>query len=364
MLLHQCDEVQPQCTRCARLQIRCQYTTHQKPALLTEYDGLQDCVLKREPSPRAFAPVGVDLVQLELLHTWASFTWATMPWSHALRDFWRVTVPGLALNHAYLMQALLAIPAFQLANLRPDRRSFYASIALDYQRAASGSAKELLRDVPEANHVSLSLFSTLGLINTLATPRRSDQGVIVDDKNGGFNDLLIALKAMKSLLAVSWTSLLSSPLAPLLNHGSQRLLLQQSLCHSDPTWHRANVCIEELQCRLNAHVTSVVNRDVYNNALQAIREAMHWSSLWEDTDTLLWVYRSLEDLIPLFEAQDQLALVLLGHFTIVLNSCESQWWLHGWSIQIMSHVYPKLDEVHKPWVYGPATEIGWIVPFS
>ncbi|TDZ16354.1 Sterol uptake control protein 2 [Colletotrichum orbiculare MAFF 240422] len=194
-----CDEVQPQCTRCARLQIRCQYTTHQKPALLTEYDGLQDCVLKREPSPRAFAPVGVDLVQLELLHTWGAFTWATMPWPHALRDFWRVTVPGLALNHAYLMQALLAIPAFQLANLRPDRRSFYASIALDYQRAASGSAKELLRDVPEANDVSLSLFSTLNLINTLATPRSPNQGVIVDDQNGGLNDLLIALKAMKSL---------------------------------------------------------------------------------------------------------------------------------------------------------------------
>lgn len=105
----------------------------------------------------------IDFLQLELLHTYATFTWTTLSWSPALGDFWRVSVPSLALEHAYLMKALLAIPALHLAQLRPERRGLYMSIALEYHRVASETARDILQNVSESDGVPLFLFSVLSL---------------------------------------------------------------------------------------------------------------------------------------------------------------------------------------------------------
>lgn len=103
-------------------------------------------------------------MQLELLHTYINFTSLTFPWSLALRDFWKITVPSLALQHEYLTRAVLCIPALHLAHLRPERRGFYVSLALENHRLASESVRLLLENVSEKNGVPLFLFSALNII--------------------------------------------------------------------------------------------------------------------------------------------------------------------------------------------------------
>ncbi|KAF6805064.1 C6 zinc finger protein [Colletotrichum sojae] len=354
-----CDELQPSCSRCERLHIRCEYSHLQKTTSPADEHILEGDDIEEKPSPATFtpAPLELDLLQLELLHTWGTFTYMTMPWSHSLRDFWRVTVPGLALEDSYLMRAFLAIPALHLANVRPGQRAKYVSAALEHICIASESARGLLQDVSENNAVTLCLFSALSVIHVLATPQRSAHGIIADEE-ASFDDLLGALKGMKGILGTLWDSLSDSPLAPLFEYGTERMVLQRPFLRSAST----NGALDMLELRFNARITELKNLKTYNRVIQDIRDATDCIHLWEDADALIWVYRSLEGFIPLLESQEQEALVLLGYFTVVLKNCETHWWMQGWAFQIMSYVYQRLDHDHRIWVYEPATEIGWIFP--
>ncbi|KAL0934372.1 C6 zinc finger domain-containing protein [Colletotrichum truncatum] len=359
-----CDELHPSCSRCERLRIRCEYTHLQKSSSPDGYHDAHSPYLKRETTPKRCSSVvaaELDFLQLELLHTYGTFTCATMAWSPALRDFWKITVPSLALKNSYLMRALLAIPALHLAHLRPERRGLYVSAALEYHRVASETTRAMLQSVSGDDAVPLLLFSALNIIIVLAIPQRSSKGVITDE-DASFNDLTAILKGMKGILEALWDDLSESALAPLLNYGKERWNLQQNPWQPrfEPQSHADS--LHDLYVRISSRVSDADTLAVYARAIEALRDAADWVRFWEGADALVWMYRSLEDFVPLLESRSQEALVVLAHFAVLLNGCEARWWLQGWPVQIMSNVYRQLDDEHRMWIYGPATEIGWIFP--
>ncbi|KAH9237506.1 hypothetical protein K456DRAFT_1354198 [Colletotrichum gloeosporioides 23] len=349
-----CDEHRPSCSRCERLQLQCEYPTGPPD---------QEPSLTHSPSTQSYGG-DLDFLQLELLHTYSTFTYTTLSWSPALRDFWRVTVPSLSLRHTYLMRSLLAIPALHMAQTRPNDRSHYVSAALEYHRISSETARDMLEKFSgDQDGVPLFLFSALNVIIVLATPQRSSDGSILDE-DASFHDLLAVLKGMNGILRHSWGSLSDSPLAPLLNHGAERWVFQQQLSQAELGYLSPDSSLDELAARLNAEVADVTELVVYARVIDMLRDATQWVHLWEGADALVWIYRSLEDFIPLLELRTQEALSVLAHFAVILKRCENQWWLQGWAVQIMSGVYQQLDYDHKHWIYRPAAEIGWIFPNS
>lgn len=167
---------------------------------------------------------------------------------------------------------------------------------------------------------------------------------------------------MKGLLENLWDSISKSSLVPLLSHGIKRWTLQQHPDQHELKNQGNNGSLNNIQARLSSQDLGSDTLAAYNKIIERLHDARRCMTSWEGTDALVWIYRSLEDLIPRLALKEQEALVLLAHFAVVLKSCETQWWLHGWSHQIMSGIYQKLDEDHKMWVYGPAAEIGWVFP--
>ncbi|KAL3293622.1 C6 zinc finger protein [Colletotrichum asianum] len=334
-----CDEHRPSCSRCERLQLQCEYPTGPPD---------QEPSLTHSASSQSYGG-DLEFLQLELLHTYSTFTYTTLSWSPALRDFWRVTVPSLALRHTYLMRSLLAIPALHMAQTRPNDRSHYVSAALEYHRISSKTARDMLERLSgDQDGVPLFLFSALNVIIAkkrilvLATPQRSSDGSILDE-DASFHGLLAVLKGMNGILRHSWGSLSDSPLAPLLNHGAERWMFQQQLSQAETGYQLPDSSLDELAARLNAEVADLAELVVYARVIDML---------------------SLEDFIPLLELRTQEALSVLAHFAVILKRCENQWWLQGWAVQIMSGVYQQLDHDHKHWIYRPAAEIGWVFPNS
>lgn len=109
-------------------------------------------------------------LQLELMHHYTTHTCSTLSSSPALSNFWKVSVPRLALGHEYLMRAVLAVSALHMSHHRPSQRNLYVSAALDYHQAASRAAVKLLQKVTKENAPSLFLFSTLTLLIGLLSP--------------------------------------------------------------------------------------------------------------------------------------------------------------------------------------------------
>ncbi|OHW90251.1 C6 zinc finger domain-containing protein [Colletotrichum incanum] len=358
-----CDEYQPSCARCDRLQLQCYYMFSGKQSPHHHNGEVDIPRLQQRPSASVLDDEKniFNFLQLELLHTYDMFTWTALPWSLVLGDFWRVSVPSLALKHEYLMKALLAIPALQLAKLRPERRGLYISTALDYYRTASETARDILHNVSESDGVPLFLFSALSVLIVLGIPQRSVIGTISDD-DASFYDMIGILQGMKGLLDDLSENISKSSLAPLISYGAERWAFQQHHDQSELEFQRNREPLDDFQALLSRRNLESDTLAVYNQVIERLRDANKCVYVWEGADALVWIYRSLGDFVPLLGAKKQEALVLLAHFAVILNRCETQWWLHGWAYHIMSSVYQNLDEDHKMWVYGPANEIGWVFP--
>ncbi|OHF01557.1 C6 zinc finger protein [Colletotrichum orchidophilum] len=256
-------------------------------------------------------------------------------------ETWRVSVRVLFSN-VYLMKALLAISALQLAELRAERRGLYISTALGYYRVASETAREMLHDVSETDCVLLFHFSAL--IESMA------------DDDAGFYDLIGILQGMEGLLDDLSQNTSKSTLAPLISYGAERRAFQQHHDQPELDSQQSKEPLDDFHALLgNLNLESDILA-MYIEVIKRLRDASKGVHVWEGADALVWIYRSLEDFTPLLEVREQEALVLLAHFAVVLNSCGTQWSLHGWAYHIMSSIYQNLDEDHMTWVYEPANE--------
>lgn len=118
----------------------------------------------------------------------------------------------------------------------------------------------------------------------------------------------------------------------------------------------------ELQDYINASVDDMERLYTYQETINNLRAAAHYSLDWDVTDVFIWIYKCIDGFLPLLEAPTQEALAILAHFCVMLKKAETQWWLQGWTNCTMSEIYRRMDEEHKVWIYKPAEEIGWVPP--
>lgn len=108
--------------------------------------------------------MGLNVVDLELIHVYSTSTYATLSQSPTVRGFWRHTVPRLGLEHGYVIREILAIAALHLSHHRPDQREHYMSIALMHHREATQEAMALLKELAGNNTTGLFVFSVLTVL--------------------------------------------------------------------------------------------------------------------------------------------------------------------------------------------------------
>lgn len=122
----------------------------------------------RPPDPATLPIITLDsklhLLHLELLYSYTEDTSLTLPPSPVLQDFWKISVPRIALEHEYVMRSLLAVSALHTAHRRPDQRTFYVSTALEFHQRASQNARILLQDITSEHGVGLFLFSVFTVL--------------------------------------------------------------------------------------------------------------------------------------------------------------------------------------------------------
>lgn len=104
----------------------------------------------------------LQMVDLELMYNFTTYTCSTLSPDPLMRDFWKVNVVQLALQCPYVMRALLSVSGLHIAYFRPDRREFYIAQAVGHHEKASKAAMALLSGqvTPEIGR-NLYLFSVL-----------------------------------------------------------------------------------------------------------------------------------------------------------------------------------------------------------
>ncbi|KAK2006640.1 hypothetical protein LZ32DRAFT_611102 [Colletotrichum eremochloae] len=303
----------------------------------------------------------INFTDLELIHNFTTSVCSTLSTDALVRQMWKVSVVRMALGCEYVMRTLLSISALHLAHQQPERKEALVTKALLYHRSASREAMRLMSGLDERNAENLFLFSLLTIFFALASGRYLKESVVVWES--AFPDWTFLLSGACSLLKLLNSRNYAGPLTPLLTYAKERFFAARD----DSRAERG--ALESLRQRVN---DSVIDGDllrIYNLAIDELRHpmslALHDGGRDMDiVDIFIWKYFVSDEFLPLLKAPgaNQEAIVIYAHFCIVLKRLESQWWLQGWAMHLISQAWELLDESHKPWIQWPMDELGWAPP--
>ena len=180
---------------------------------------------------------------------------------------------------------------------------------------------------------------------------------------------MFLLRGVRDLLHILQRIEYRGKLLPLLNHGQERFRAMHAEMAVPPHAQHEDLLAE---IRARVHRTPRIAGDpallrVYDTAMDELRRALAlflspaYQGL-EVSDAFVWRFLVAEDFLPLVRRHEQEAVAVFAHFAILLKRLESQWWLQGWGVHLVSRAWRVLDAEHRLWIQWPVEEVGWVPP--
>ncbi|ETS81539.1 hypothetical protein PFICI_06541 [Pestalotiopsis fici W106-1] len=332
------------------------------------------------------SPLSLDPIQLQLLHNYSTSTCYTLSSYVPLRTMWRISVPQLGFSTSFVMRAILALSALHMAhNTRtPSSAERYLSIARCEHDAALRTATELLRNVTAANCAPLFIFSIITFFYTMASPRPAAHMLLLD--GSGVPDWLVLLRGLRHISEAAADELLAGPFAAAFAFGRMRLDQCQSLRSTLPpssAWFSTvasvqlatlrqlvAVAVAESQTLLTLYLDTIDTLEMCfakaQNRLPTMdlrtldaNDSSTTSDAKETTLVLAWPYLASNEYIEMLGQRQGVAMVILAHYCVLLQSLNGCWWMQGWPSYLIENIWQALDAQHRLWIQWPMEEVGW-----
>ncbi|KAH6842291.1 hypothetical protein B0I37DRAFT_392918 [Chaetomium sp. MPI-CAGE-AT-0009] len=364
--------------------------------------GCRTCKKRRiKPSQ---PPCDINMIDLELLHTFTTYTCTTLVTDPAIRQFMRTTVVQTATNCEYVMRSILAVSALHLSRYRPENKKTYLERAMQHHQAATSTALQLMTDLRADECERLHIFSMMTIYYALGCP--------VDEIDRAPESPLIPhwlrlLHGMEPILRMLQPETYRGILTPLFEFGGRRM---RPFLKTTPP--RDPELLVDIQCLIHRACTDAALLPVYDDIIEQLRRMLGliltpssgstgtapthsdvhsgregldssrspsanqspaadaasiapvvWAKL-EAWDILVWQWTHGKDFLPLLEAATppQEAVVIFAYCLLVVSKLENQWWVEGWADHLMGKTWALLDEEHRHWVVWVIEEMGWIPP--
>ncbi|KAL2126451.1 hypothetical protein VTI74DRAFT_884 [Chaetomium olivicolor] len=382
-----CDERHPACLNCISHGVECPFlkagvavTAAARISKAQSHSPVSPASTSTsQPNPAMMLlPEGekLPLLELELLHNFATKTYTTLTADPMIWEFWRDDVVQLGLSCDHIMRAVLAVSALHLAYHRPDRRNFYVEEGILLHQKASRSAMRVMgsgEKIDKDQAASLFVFSMLTMFFALASPRRSNPDGTFFIGESGFPDWAFLLSGGKSIMDVLGEDGMNTVAAPFLLYGRMRWHARHAIlekekekqAQSSPSSPQGSQPIlAPLRARISAAVS---DRDLLNTYAYALDELELALAVRQDPsaprdvlDAMVWLWMVSDSFVPLLRVPTQEAVAIFAHFCVLLKHHESHWWLQGWGDHIMVRAHEILDEEHREWIAWPMREMEWM----
>lgn len=380
----QCDEQRPACSNCIKHSTRCSFLKQfhsgqpspspaaappvqfhpqvspprtQSPALAERNGATGSLLALSEPILHPVAThSSLNVVDLELLHNYDTSTAYTLESIPALQTFLRLTVPRMAFSHPFLLHAILAISALHLAHFKRDLRAHYLSQANYHYHAALPTVTSLLSaTINEDTCRALYIFSTLSSIFTLGMGPKPGDFLVFDEE--GAADWLIRFRGVRALMESQPGVLQHSELSPLFSISARQM--DQPAPKNQHLQSLRQLIIERASNLPDVHVFIAALDDLAQSFPDSYTLGLR-STQTSLQIVFVWLYRLSDDFVQHLQKRNAVALVVLAHFCVLLNSLSSIWWIKGWVEHLLAAIYAELDAEHRMWINWPMEEIGWI----
>ncbi|KAH7377418.1 hypothetical protein BKA64DRAFT_688111 [Cadophora sp. MPI-SDFR-AT-0126] len=369
-----CDEAQPSCFYCTKHGIDCQYPTtlgslaprHTAESNVSTPQPQSASTILSNPGIPPSVPPGLNwrTRDLELLHFYTTstcFTISNLPHSQQL---WQQAVPQLAFSHPILLRSLLAVSALHLARSSPDREHEFRLEASEHHGFAVQEFRAAISQVTEENCHATFACAVFIFIYAWASSH-SKCTVFLNsepraDDDGPAGEWVKLLRGATGPIGISYDIMLGGPLG--------RLFFLWDV-DADALFD-LNSCAEDVS-KLDAlaqlwiprpDTLSVNETNALDETLSLLRETYVAMSIAGDrvdkvSACLSWPIRASDLYLDLVAKQSPQALVLLAHYSLLLNMCGDLWWLQGMSRKLLQEVHRALSEKWRHWIQWPLHEL-------
>ena len=191
----------PTCGLCLKRKQECTWPsgsgndTHSQESS-TPKDG-SDAHIGTSESPSSFASDHLRCLEMRLFHHYMVETYRSMPEGRLTHYHYQVVIPKFAANHAFLLDAMLALSAMHLAFSETNETRYWLELGLKYQTSACTSLSRLLTVDVTPDHFGPAFLSSVFIMLT-ATAYPS-----VSRDNIAFNALSQVLEMRRLLTGCS-----------------------------------------------------------------------------------------------------------------------------------------------------------------
>ncbi|PTB38457.1 hypothetical protein M441DRAFT_82594 [Trichoderma asperellum CBS 433.97] len=370
-----CDESKPQCGNCARFSVPCDFSpipaqaTSLAPKSTRRGRPRSDWASWAEQlrlSSAASAPRActcsakrLDVDSLELFHNFMTTT------AQTLGDdikFWSEGVPQLGVQHPCILELILALSSFHLARLKPDNAPRYLELAEKHSTFAIQEATEFLKHLDSETSAPLYVIAVLICFTALAKGPTPGHLLLVAEH--GQISWLSLLRGVKFVVSTSgWPSIFSGALA---DYQPQPEKEKQQ---EEPSLSKPLVTgIEDWRLSLNgiSDLIAVVGvqraRNAYEHEMEVLLGCFE-STFGKGRDSrqtikgtmqavMSWVYQLNDVFIEQLENKDTIALIILGHFCVLLSTIERYWFIEGWARHTIQEIL-HISEACRRWLSWP-----------
>ncbi|KAE8168201.1 hypothetical protein BDV40DRAFT_251494 [Aspergillus tamarii] len=388
--MRQCDEKRPSCTNCVNHSIECDFSistptspSPSPPATSSarqryrfkqskyqtlassapnegnERPGGNSVSVQCDLSANNSATGGISFADLQLFHHYLISTYRTLTDEASDRySVWSIHIPQWGISFPSILHLMLALSALHLGHQKPDLRHQYVMQANDHFTFGIRSVTTVLSQLNSENCQMIYMSAVMICLVYFGHGPRPGEYLVFSSQ--GQAEWLVLMRGVRSILATNHGKIFSGILTPQTDDGTQSVSpdLQEELRqHCDR--------IAEIKTLIEMQTASP-EQDLYLGALSGLpdtfEETYKMRSAGKDGVCLLpmvigWIYRLPEPFVILLEKKDPFALVILGHWSILLTYMSTSWLFVGWDKHVIKGIRASLKEEFHDWIRWPETAI-------
>lgn len=272
---------------------------------------------------------------------------------------WRDNAPRLGCEYPCILNGMMALAAQHLATLRTAKTPRYLVLAdLHFQAAVQG-VTQLLPDLNIDNCQPIYVVTALMCLTSLARGPAAGELLLVS-KSGKvpffslFRGLRMVLRNIG--MPVVFSGLLD-PEGPSWFKPGEHINGAGRLTSKEMTdWEMSLGRLSELvqssvepglrEMYLSQVVAlTALFRDTFGTADKP-KETQHGDLNW----VMRWIFKIEDDFVDKLEAEEPVALLILGNFSVMIRSLEFYWFMQGWGSHILREVKQMLGEPFEGWL--------------
>ncbi|CRK25896.1 hypothetical protein BN1723_016865 [Verticillium longisporum] len=385
----QCDEAKPECGNCQRFGVACDFlpiavfkaqTKHaEEPQIpnswaeqvhsgspLAQSPEVGSGITSQTPpstQPSEFSNSLTNLLDVENIELFHSFMVHTAPTLGDSSKFYRDKAPVLGFRHPCVLNGMLALAALHQVRLQPEDAFRFVALADRHSTTALQQATDLLPFISLENGQALYMVTVMICFTAFARgPSPGNLLVVAENGEVPWVSLISGVRFVVKTLG--WPAILTGVLAkePEPEAADTATQHQVPALPSFVEWEKS---LNEVSSLVSILADSK-DRDIYQHDIKLLSNAFRTTFgtinepksfiKGEVQHVLSWLYQIETGSVERLERKEPIALILLGHFAILLRTLDRYWFMDGWGMHILNEVCQASEAAHK-WLAWPTAVI-------